>query len=186
MIRYTGVDWKKRAWWYIISADNEEDIFIHFNIFHFQFGLRFSLHPFSQILCHYKLSLNQIQPQATREIMSFIWTCEYMKLPLTLNLFKSLFKADFSKNKHFYTFVPINRTLLVYLELNDLKRYKNKAIWVRVPKAPKHPYWSVQEVLGSWRDQLIVLKGEPWFSILLKTYDVTVLQHWIPHAAVFR
>ena len=35
----------------------------------------------------------------------FQWTCEYVRLPMTLNLFKSLFKLDEAKNKlfiHFY------------------------------------------------------------------------------------
>lgn len=41
---------------YIIFVVNEEDIFLFLNIFHFSFGLRFSLHPFfPQTLCHYKL-----------------------------------------------------------------------------------------------------------------------------------
>ena len=83
---------------YIISESNVENIYILVCIYHFAFGLRFPLHPFfSQILCHFHLSLNQLLPQATRKIMSFIWTCEYMKLPLTLNLFKSLLKLDENK-----------------------------------------------------------------------------------------
>ena len=57
---------------YIISEDNEKDVFIPVCIYHFAFGLRFPLHPFfSQILCHFQLSLNQLLPQATRKILSF-------------------------------------------------------------------------------------------------------------------
>ena len=100
---------------YILSEDNEEDIFISVCIYHFAFGLRFPLHPFfSQILCHFQLSLNQLLPQKTRKILSFIWICEYMKFPMTLRLFKSLFKLDDSKNKPFITFSSINGSMVVY------------------------------------------------------------------------
>ena len=135
---------------YIISETNEEEIFVPVCIYHFAFGSRFPLHPFfSQILCHFHLSLNQLLPQATRKIMSFIWTCEYMKLSLTLNLFKSLFKLDENKNKPFITFSSINGAMVVYTELNDLKEYKDKIIWVRVPKTPGHPFRYMPPVFWS-------------------------------------
>ena len=80
------------AYEYIVSETNKEDIFIPVCIYHFAFGLRFPLHPFfSQILYHFHLSLNQHLPQATRKIMSFICTCEYIKLSLTLNLYYFFF-----------------------------------------------------------------------------------------------
>ena len=63
-----------------------------------------------------------------------------MKLPLTINLFKSLFKLDENKNKPFITFSSINGVMVLYLELNDLKEYKDEIIWVRVPKSPDHPF----------------------------------------------
>ena len=63
-----------------------------------------------------------------------------MKLPLTLNLFKSLFKLDRNKNRPFITFSSINGAMVVYPELNDLKEYKDKIIWVIVPKTPGHPF----------------------------------------------
>ena len=126
---------------FIISETNKEDIIVPVCIYHFAFGLHFPLHPFfSQILCHFHLSLNQLLPQASRKIMSFIWTCKYMKLPLTLNLFKSLFKIYENKNKPFITFSSKNRAMVVHPELNGLKEYKDKIIWVRVPKTPGHPF----------------------------------------------
>ena len=126
---------------YIVFETNEEKIFISICIYQFAFGLRFPFYPFfSQILCHFHLSLNQLLPQATRMIMSFIWTSEYMKLPLTLNLFKSVFKLDENKNMTFITFSSIKGTIVVYPELNDLKEYKDKIIQVRVPKTPGHPF----------------------------------------------
>lgn len=54
---------------------------------------------------------------------------------MTLRLFQSLFKLEISKNSPFVTFSSIN-----YPELNDLKDYKDRIIWVRVPKTPSHPY----------------------------------------------
>ena len=122
-----GEEWMM-AHEYIVFKTNEEDIFIPVCIYHFAFGLRFPLHPFfSQILCHFYLFLNQLLPQATRKIMSFIWTCEYMKLLLTFNLFKSFFKLDENKNKPLITFSSINGAMVVYPELNDLKEYKDKS-----------------------------------------------------------
>ena len=60
--------------------------------------------------------------------MSFILTYEYMKLPLTLNLFKSLLKLDENKNKPFITFSSINGAMVIYPEFNDLKECKEKII----------------------------------------------------------
>ena len=126
---------------YIFSKTNVENIFVPVCIYHFSFDLRFPLHLFlCQILCHFHLSINKLLPQATRKIMSFIWICEYMQLPLTLNLLKSLFKLDENKNKPFITFSSINGAMVVYPKLNDLKEYKGKIIWVRVPKMPGHPF----------------------------------------------
>lgn len=114
---------------YIVSSNNEENIFIPVCIYHLAFGLRFPLHTFfSQLLCHFQLSLNQLLPHATRKIISFIWVCEYMKLPMTLRLFKSLFKLGESKNRPFVTFTSINGSMVAYQELNDLEEYKDKII----------------------------------------------------------
>jgi hypothetical protein len=63
-----------------------------------------------------------------------------MKLPMTLRLFKSLFKLDEAKNKPFVTFSSINGSMVSFPELNDLKWYKDKIIWVRIPKTPGHPH----------------------------------------------
>lgn len=126
---------------YYISTDNEEDIFIPVCIYHLAFGLRFPLHPFfSQLLYHHKISLNQLLPQATRKIISFIWVCEFMKLPMTLRLWQSLYKLDLNKKAPFVTFTSINGSNVCYLELNDLKHYEDKTICVRVPKTPGHPF----------------------------------------------
>ena len=52
----------------------------------------------------------------------------------------SLSKLDENKNKPFITFSSIKGAMVVYPELNDLKDYKDKIIWVRVPKTPSHPF----------------------------------------------
>ena len=72
-----------------------------------------------------------------------------MKLFLTLNLFKSLFKLDENKNKPFITFSSINGAMVVYPEFNDLKEYKDKIIWVRVRKTPGHPFRYMPPVFWS-------------------------------------
>ena len=72
-----------------------------------------------------------------------------MKLPLTLSLFKSLFKLDENKNRPCITFSSINGAIVVYPELNDLKEYKHKIFWVRVPKTPGHPFRYMPPVFWS-------------------------------------
>ena len=126
--------------------------------------------------------------------MSFIWTCEYMKLPLTLKLFKSLFKLDENKNKPFITFSSINRAMVVYPELNDLKEYKDKIIWVRVPKTLGHPFkymppvfWrkiKTKETLGL--DEIFHLSRRERHAFLyfIKPKDKNLPSEWIPHAAI--
>ena len=53
---------------YIIYEKNEDDILIPMNIYDFTFGLRFPLHPFfSQILCHYRISLKQLTQPGNQE-----------------------------------------------------------------------------------------------------------------------
>ena len=181
----------------MVSSKTLENIFIPTCIYHFAFSIRFPLHPFfSQILCHFHLSLNQLLPQATRKIMSFIWTCKYMKLPLTLNLFKSLFKLDENKNKPFITFSSINGAMVVYLELNDLKEYKDKIIWVRVPKTRGQPFrcmppvfWSkfkTRETLGL--DEILHLSRRERHAFLyfIKSKDKNLPSGWILHAAIFQ
>ena len=182
---------------YIVFETNEEKIFISICIYQFAFGLRFPFYPFfSQILCHFHLSLNQLLPQATRMIMSFIWTSEYMKLPLTLNLFKSVFKLDENKNMTFITFSSIKGTIVVYPELNDLKEYKDKIIWVRVPKTPGHPFrympsifcrkFNARETLGLDETLHLSRRGTHGFLYFVKPKDKNLPSWWIPHAAIFQ
>ena len=128
--------------------------------------------------------------------MSFFWTCEYMKLPLSLNLFKSVFKLDENKNKPFITFSSINRAMVVYPELNDLKEYKDKIIWVRVPKTLGHPFrymspvfqsnFKTRETLGL--DEILYLSRRERHPFLyyIKTEDKNMHSGWIPHAAIFQ
>ena len=74
---------------------------------------------------------------------------KYMKLPLSLNLFKNIFKLDETKNGSVITFSSINRALVAYLKLNDLKHYKDKIIWVSVLKTPNHPFKYMPTVFRS-------------------------------------
>lgn len=64
-----------------------------------------------------------------------------MHLPMTLSLFDALFKLDKPHDsKLLWTFVFVNKTLVIHPDLNDLKKYMNKTIWVGVPKALGYPY----------------------------------------------
>ena len=128
--------------------------------------------------------------------MSFIWTCEYMKLPLTLNLFKSLFKLDENKNTSFITFSSINGAMLVYPGLDDLKEYKDKIIWVRVPKTLGHPFrymppvfWSkfnARETLGLDGFLHLSRRERHAFFYFVKSKDKNLPSGWIPHVAIFQ
>lgn len=68
---------------------------------------------------------------------------------MTLRLFKSLFQLDVRRNAPFITFSSINGSMVSYPELNDLKDYKDRLIWVRVPKTPGHPYRYMPPVFWS-------------------------------------
>lgn len=77
--------------------------------------------------------------------MSFIWIYEYMKMPMSLKLCKSLFKLDETKKSPFITFSSINGSMVAYLDLNDLNDYKDKIIWFRVPN-PREVF-GIEQVL---------------------------------------
>lgn len=127
--------------------------------------------------------------------MSFIWTCEYMNLPLTLNLFKSLFELN-ETNMPFITFSSINGAMLVYPEFNVLKEYKDKIIWVTVPKIPGHPFrfmppvfWSkfnARETLGLEEVKHLSRRERHAFLYFVKPKDKNLPFGWIPHASMFQ
>lgn len=72
-----------------------------------------------------------------------------MKLPMTLRLCHSLYKLDLKKKEPFVTFISSNGSNVCYPELNGLKQYEDKTIWVRVPKAPGHPFRYLPPVFWS-------------------------------------
>ena len=125
----------------IVTTSPSTDVFIPVNLYHFVFGLHFPMHWFLQkVLCFYQLSLNQLIPQALRKIISFIWHYEYMGYPLTLDLFRSLFKIEQGGNKSYYLAKVVNGATVVVPDLSDLKYYFDKTVWVRVPLTVDHPY----------------------------------------------
>lgn len=51
-------------------------------------------------------------PQAIRKIVTFIWHYEYMGYPMTLKLFKVIFKIEYDSNKPYYTARVINQAIV--------------------------------------------------------------------------
>ena len=119
-----------------------------------------------------------------------------MKLPMTLRLFKSLFKLDDSKNKPFITFSSINGSVVVYPKLNNHKNYKDKIIWVRIPKYPGHPFrymppvfWSKYNARETYSlDEVLHFsrRERHAFFYFVRTKDKNLPTGWIPHVAVIQ
>ena len=63
-----------------------------------------------------------------------------MGYPLTLDLFRSLFKIEQGGNKSYYLAKVVNGATVVVPDLSDLKYYFDKTVWVRVPLTVDHPY----------------------------------------------
>lgn len=63
-----------------------------------------------------------------------------MGYPLTLDLFRSLFKIEQRGNKLHYSAKVMDGTTVVVLDLSDLKYYFDRTIWVKVPLTTDHPY----------------------------------------------
>ena len=63
-----------------------------------------------------------------------------MGYPLTLDLFKSLFKIEQGGNKPYYSAKVVNGVTVVVPDLSDLKYYFVRTVWVRVPLTTDHPY----------------------------------------------
>ena len=123
----------------IVTTSPSTDVFIPVNLYHFVFGLHFPMHWFLQkVLCFYQLSLNQMMPQGVRKIISFIWHCEYMGYPLTLDLFRLLFKIEQGGNNPYYS--ASKWAIVVVPYVSHLKYYFNRTVWVKVPLTVDHPY----------------------------------------------
>uniref|UniRef100_A0A803LHK5 Uncharacterized protein n=1 Tax=Chenopodium quinoa TaxID=63459 RepID=A0A803LHK5_CHEQI len=87
---------------------------------HFEFGLRFPLHPFvAKIFKAWNVCLVQVTPPTIRVVIALVWVLLFKNISLTLNLFKRLItlKRDGqSEGKFFFMSVPedfpIQRTSL--------------------------------------------------------------------------
>ena len=93
-------------------------------------------------------------------------------------------------------FPQLMGAIVVYLELNDLKYYKDKIIWVRVPKTPGHPFkymppvfWSkfiARETLGLEEVKQLSRRERHTFLYFVKPKNKNLSSRWIPYAAIYQ
>lgn len=117
-----------------------------------------------------------------------------MKLPMTLRLWRSLYKLDLSRKEAFVSFTSINGSTVCYPELNDLKNYGDKTVWVRVPKAPGHPFrylppvfWSKPFVGTTYSPKQVMQffrRERHAFCYFTKSVAGSVPSGWLPHQVV--
>ena len=88
-------------------------------------------------------------PQAVTKLISFIWHCEFLGYPFTLDLFRSLFKIEQGGNKPYFSAKAVNGATVVVPDLSDLKYYFDRTAWVRVPFTMDHPYRYNPPVYGT-------------------------------------
>ena len=94
------------------------------------------------------------------------------------------------------TFSSINGSVVVYPELNDLKHYKDKIIWVMVTKSPSHPFrymppvfWSKYNARETHNidEVLHFSKRESHaFFYFVRPKDRNLPTRWIPHVIVIQ
>ena len=86
--------------------------------------------------------------------------------------------------------------MVAFPELNDLKEYKDKSIWVRVPKTPSHPFrymppvfWSkfnAKETLGLDKVLHLSRRERHTFLYFVKPKNKNLSSRWIPYAAIYQ
>ena len=124
-------------------------------------------------------------PQVVRKIISFIWHCEFIGYPLTLDLFRSLFKIEQGSNKSYYSTKVVNGATVVVPDLSNF--YFDRTVWVRVPLTTNHPYRCNPSVY--WTTPVLHLPltmDEVRKLIRLERYAFLHSHKWLCHEVVLR
>uniref|UniRef100_A0A803LGI3 Uncharacterized protein n=1 Tax=Chenopodium quinoa TaxID=63459 RepID=A0A803LGI3_CHEQI len=102
---------------------------------HFEFGLRFPLHPFvEKIFKAWNVCIAQVTPTTIRNVISLVWVMIYMDFPLTLNLIRKLhwLKKD-SQSLGWWSLYTVNGKVTVWPKLTSCKKWQGQFYFVKVP-----------------------------------------------------
>uniref|UniRef100_A0A803LA06 Uncharacterized protein n=1 Tax=Chenopodium quinoa TaxID=63459 RepID=A0A803LA06_CHEQI len=102
---------------------------------HFDFGLRFPLHPFvAKILKAWNVCLVQINPPTIRAVIALVWVMLYRNFPLTLNAFWKLMtlKRD-GQSVGWWSLYTASRKYTVHPKLSSCKGWQDKFFFLSVP-----------------------------------------------------
>uniref|UniRef100_A0A803MHT3 Uncharacterized protein n=1 Tax=Chenopodium quinoa TaxID=63459 RepID=A0A803MHT3_CHEQI len=103
---------------------------------HFEFGLRFPLHPFiAKIFKAWNVCLVQVTPPTIHAVISLIWVLIYKNFPLTLNLFRRLItlKRD-GKSEGWWSLYTASHKFTVNPKLSSCKGWQDKFFFMSVPE----------------------------------------------------
>uniref|UniRef100_A0A803MZ03 Transposase (putative) gypsy type domain-containing protein n=1 Tax=Chenopodium quinoa TaxID=63459 RepID=A0A803MZ03_CHEQI len=102
---------------------------------HFDFGLRFPLHPFvAKVLKAWNVCLVQLTPPTIRAVIALVWVLLYRNFPLTLNAFRKLMtlKRD-GQSEGWWSLYTASRKYTVHPKLSSCKRWQDKFFFLSVP-----------------------------------------------------
>ena len=101
---------------------------------HFDFGLRFPLHPFvEKIFRAWNVCLAQVTPTTIRTVISFVWLCLFKQWPLTLNLFKRLLWLKKDGETGWMSAYSATKRKTVHPPLSSCKDWQDRFYFVQVP-----------------------------------------------------
>uniref|UniRef100_A0A803L500 Uncharacterized protein n=1 Tax=Chenopodium quinoa TaxID=63459 RepID=A0A803L500_CHEQI len=103
---------------------------------HFEFGLRFPLHPFiAKIFKAWNVCLVQVTPPTIRAVISLVWVLIYKNFPLTLNLFRRLITLKrVGQSEGWWSLYTASHKFTVNPKLSSCKGWQDKFFFMSVPE----------------------------------------------------
>uniref|UniRef100_A0A803KUN1 Uncharacterized protein n=1 Tax=Chenopodium quinoa TaxID=63459 RepID=A0A803KUN1_CHEQI len=102
---------------------------------HFDFGLRFPLHPFvAKILRAWNVCLVQITPSTIHAVIALVWVMLYRNFRLTLNAFRKLMTLKrHGQSEGWWSLYTASRKYTVHPKLSSCKGWQDKFFFLSVP-----------------------------------------------------
>lgn len=120
-------------------TDLEGNTYITVYQHHLEFGLHFPLHPFLHLIL-WEYNIFYLPDHYFRGLIGFIWCCEFLGFPLTLNLFRACFgmRRPISISG-WYIFYNANGMNCSVPKIKDLKDWNGMYCFIHVPTSVEHP-----------------------------------------------
>jgi Putative gypsy type transposon len=110
---------------------------------HFEFGLRFPLHPFIVDFCdEFGVCVGQLHPNAIRSLISYIWVCQYLKWTPSLKVIRTMCQLKVGRNRNekgWFSLADKPGFTLVRPKLDSVKEWRDSWFWVVIPDSFKSP-----------------------------------------------